>query len=90
MDEITEVFERSGNVDIRGVTCLLYVCIGAVNVKVDTVTVQVLQGAITGGVRRCTEGTYFHCVCNCCRFHWCGRVRVMELLGISSSVSVFV
>ena len=40
------MLESNGNVHIGGVTCLLKVGIGAVNVKVDAITVQVLQGVI--------------------------------------------
>jgi len=40
------VLERNGNVHIGGVACLLKVGIGAVNVEVDAITVQVLHGAV--------------------------------------------
>ena len=40
------MLECTGNVYIGCVTCLLKVGIGVVNVKVDAITVQVLQGVI--------------------------------------------
>ena len=40
------MLERNGNVNIGGVACLLKVSIGTVNVEVDTITVQVMQGAV--------------------------------------------
>ena len=40
------MLERNGNINIGGVACLLKVGIGAVNVEMDAVTVQVLQCAV--------------------------------------------
>ena len=81
------VLERSSDVNIWTIACLLSVGVEAVNVEVDAVAIQVLQWSV---VRFFTEWAYFYCVRNrSCGQRGC-RVWVIEPLGVLSSVIVFV
>ena len=87
LEECFQMCQRCIDVGVGCVTCLLQLCIGAVNVHMHAITVGVY---LLVCMCRLVEGGYFHGVYNCGRGEESDRVGMIQPLGLHTSVLIYI
>ena len=87
LEECSQMYQRYSNVGVGCVARLLQLCIGAVNMHMYAITMEM---HLLVYMCRLAEEVYFHGVYNCSRGEGSGRVEIMQLLGLHTSALVFI